>query len=413
MSMIFNSSKSAALRTFCALTCILCTELRSTAQSRIAASPRSPVFAVYLDGCAIVVLDAAATVLARISYDARVAALQISPLGELVACLSREGDLLLWNWPLGTAVQARPFDGSAYSGDDYREVDELRFSPNGKQLLVGVRGHQVRVVSSSGELEGAIDGVRNLGDCASIVWDGSGSRLAFANDVGVAILDGQTFAPVVSPGGETLGLNFHSRVECLEFNPTSPQLATGHSDGFIRITETRTGGLVQSFKHVDPFYGVLTVERGNDCTWEHSWIGWIAHSRDGTRLAYTSASGVYLGCFDLVNGERVALGPYSDGRMGVPAEIQWGPCDKRAYYGIIGGQSRLLWGDFRGRAQFGASDTSVRTVPRFGDEDVGVFLDGIALRAINGVTGDLLWSRTDAELRSARVVKLEDAMPPK
>lgn len=406
-------SHGGLVRAVTGLLIVLGAPREAAAQNALAVARDANVAVLQLDHRALVVIDTCGAVLARMAHTVAPAALEVTRSGELVSALSLDGELVLWTWRSGTVVRSLPFGAGAITDRNRRNLDELHFSPDGQRLLVGVRGTRVQVVDTQGVVVGTIDGVRPLASCASIVWDSAGERLAHANEVGVALLDGRTLVPLQAEAGAPCGQRWPARVECLEFHPSAPHLATGHADGRIHVTDVNTGSEVRSFAHDDPFYGPPPKEEVDDPFGERPWIGWLAYSRDGTRLAYTSASGVYLGCFELAHSKRIALSPYGDGRAGTPAAIEWGPRDQRVYYGFCEGAGKLSLVDLAGSARYGTLDFSWTTVPCFGNETVGFFLDRRTLRAIDGLTGEVLWSRSEHDLLESPIAGAEAAKSPR
>ena len=132
-----------------------------------------------------------------------------------------------------------------------------------------------------------------------------------------------------------------------------------------------------------------------------------SYSPDGSRLAYTSGTGVYLGVFDLASGRRIGFGPYCDGRMGEHAALRWTPDGQRVWYAFVSGVMDVHWMQFGPGQRSGGLGTK-GTAPVFGAQGRGfTCLVDARLRALDGATGETLWETTVATLGQQVATLLE------
>jgi WD40 repeat protein len=384
------SRAAAALLFTCA---VLVPVGRADAPSEFAVAREGHVAVVRLggDGGLVIVDIDEGTLLQRVSPGETIIAVDIAPRGDLVAALTVKGTLILWRWREAEIERSQPFGPVEIATEWDKQINELCFAPDGERLLVGLVGGEAKVVARTGAVLGTVRGVRKLWLNASIMWDAQGEHIGYVDATGLAVIDARTFEPLLTDTGAAFTLRPRAEIECFDFHPSAPRIATGHADARIRVTELTTGAEVQVFEHDDPFWGPPPKEpAGADPFYDLS-IGWLAFSHDGTRLAYTSVSGVHLGCFDLERGERVAMSPFGGGRMGTPATIAWGPRDRRLFYAFWGGGNTLTWVWFGAGQRYGEVAVPGCT-PHFGAGTRGVFLSQGKLRAIDGVSGELGWT---------------------
>jgi WD40 repeat protein len=391
-----RSARAQASRAAVALlvTCaVLVPAGRADAPSEFAVAREGHIAVVRLggDGGLVVVDIDDGALLQRVSPGERVTTVDITPRGDLVAALTETGTLILWHWREAEVIRSQPFGPVAISEEWDKRITDLCFAPDGERLLVGLVGGEAKVVTRTGALLGKVRGVRKLWLHDSIMWDAKGQRLAYVDAAGLSVVDARTFEPLQTESGAVFTLRPTSRIECFDFHPSAPRIATGHADARIRVTDLTTGAEVQVFEHDDPFWGPPPKEPADADPFNDMSIGWLAFSRDGTRLAYTTVSAVHLGCFDLARGERVAMSPFAGGRMGTPATIAWGPRDRCLYYAFWGGSSTLTWVWFGAGQRYGEVAAPGCT-PEFGAGTRGVFLSQGRLRAIDGVSGELAWT---------------------
>lgn len=348
----------------------------------------APIVVVGLDAGSLVVLDSAdGAVRARVDLGEALHSVDVDPSGQLVAALTSTGRLILWHWSDAAPSTTRPFGENR----SVRDGHVLAFDPTGERLLVGVVGVEAKVVARDGRELGTLPQVTDLWRHTAAQWGVGGERIAALCGNAVVVVDGRTCAPLLTNAGAPLVIETKAKITCFELHPAQPRLATGHADGRIRVHELATGAEVQCLEHVDPFWGPPPKEPLDNGFDEVPSIGWLAHSRDGSRLAYTTVSGVHLGCFDLARAERIAISPFAGGRMGVPSPITWGPGDRRVYYTF----SALHWLQFGYGPRYGDFDVRAE-LPSFGPGGAGVCLVGGDLCGFDDASGALTW-RVGAE----------------
>jgi WD40 repeat protein len=366
--------------------------LRADVLSGLAVARQDHVAVVQLGESRLVVVDVDdGTLLQRVTLRDTIAAFDIALSGDLVAALTVEGTLVLWNWRETTLARSEPFGQVEVAVHEHERPDEVRFAPDGERVLLAVVGGEAKVVSRTGTVLGTVRGVRSLRGHASIAWNAKGDRLAFVDAEGLAVVDARSFEPLRTESGAAFSVRPTAPIECFEFHPSEPRIATGHRDARIRVTDLSTGSEVQVLEHVDPMFGPPPKKPVTEYSSEQPSIGWLAHSRDGARLAYTTVNVVYFGCFDLARAERITLSELTGGSPGASSKIVWSPDDRRAYYGPWGGKRGLPWVSFDNGPRFGEADARGHA-PEFCAAKFGVFLSDGTLRALDGVTGELGWS---------------------
>lgn len=164
-------------------------------------------------------------------------AVREAPSGDLGAALTVEGTLILWNWRGTTLARSQPFSQVEVAGEEHERLDEVRFAHDGECVLLAVVGDEAKVVSRTGTVLGTVRGVRNLWGNASIAWNAQGDRLAYVDAEGLAVVDARSCEPLRTEGGAVFSVRPTARIECFEFHPSEPRIATGHRDARIRVTD--------------------------------------------------------------------------------------------------------------------------------------------------------------------------------
>ena len=132
------------------------------------------------------------------------------------------------------------------------------------------------------------DGARarlNKGSINGVAYSADSSRLAVASSIGAWVYDTAT-------DGEVALIGAHTWVNSVSFSPDGSTLATGNSDGTVRLWDAATGALQNTL----PEQGAAVRS--------------VVFSPDGSTLASASGAGVYL--WDVATSSTDPLGRHTD-----------------------------------------------------------------------------------------------------
>ena len=280
------------------------------------------------------------------------------------------------------------------------------------RLLVASAKRGIVLLSRSGERVSAITGNQGSWFGPTVAWAPDGGRFAYASEQSIHVVDACSGEAARFAGdGEEVGAvaRIAAPYEAygLAFSPDGARLASGHRDGRIRIFDLANGAELARFEHVDPIFGAPPRELVEDPFDTTVYVGELAYSPDGARLAYTTGTGVYLGVFDLASGARVGLGPDCGGRMGEPAELRWAPDGRRIWYAFVSGVMKVHWLQLGAKPDYGMLPER-GTAPVFGAAGRGfTCLSSGKLRAFDGVSLAAVWELEASSLHRSNAATHE------
>jgi WD40 repeat protein len=189
---------------------------------------------------------------------------EFSPDGKILATLSIDGSVRLWNLAsrpqFRTPVLVPPGDGA----------QSMAFSPDGKILATGYADGTVRLWNpATGQSIGAL-AFAAPGGVYSVAFSPNGKILATGNGDGtVRLWNSATDQPIGTPLTGLAG-----RATSLAFSPDDSTLATGSRDGTVRLWDVAT-----------------QVQIGPPLLSHAGFVTSVAFSSDGTTLAILSLDG--------------------------------------------------------------------------------------------------------------------------
>ncbi|MEM1450945.1 MAG: hypothetical protein AAGI22_17635 [Planctomycetota bacterium] len=334
-------------------------------------------------------------------WRARGWALDVSPDGELVALLTRDGRIYLWPWrdqeqpkPIGQLEGQAAWANSRFGG-------HVSFSPSGHRILLSHDSSDRLLLDREGNVVAAIprqrhtievddeDGWRPVmasGFRDAVAWDPTGGSFALVTEGRPAFHDATTGAPL------DVELSQHDEsVLTLAFGPDGRSLIAGTFRGHVVRWDVESGEIVWDHEHRDPFWG-LHDDNGY-------WIGLgdVAVSPDGAWVAATTTPGIHALLLDARTGERQWIGEFRGGRMGEPAPITWSRDSGCFYYAYLSGAAevvRVVLGDESDRKRSPLVIELMAGPPLdagWTGLTVGVTKEGVLARS--GSTGELRWAR--------------------
>jgi RNA polymerase sigma factor (sigma-70 family) len=185
---------------------------------------------------------------------AAISKVAFSPNGTTLACVEVDGAIRTWDWATGregTGVT------SATPGVQSR-ASVLQYSPNGRQLLVGLRESNLLCLDAATKKE-----------VWSVATKGM-SAASFSPDGRILVTGGWDHNltwrdPATGQPGRVVTMS--TVVDCVEFAPDGRTFVSAHHDGIIRLWDAETG------KPLGEWQG------HNDCVW------WARFSPDGKWVA--------------------------------------------------------------------------------------------------------------------------------
>lgn len=305
----------------------------------------------------------------------------VTPDGARLAVLDTEHGITVWNASLEDLVHIDRFVRPESASLSWRLSGKVEFSPDGKRLLAvaGARGAGLFDAQGAWVAELPVD--RRGAAATRFAWDPQSRWLAVVvgDELRLYAADSGDLKVTIAAGEDP---------RCVAVHPGGSRVATGHRDGHVRLWDAESGEQVATWKHADPM--------GFD---PEQWVAWLAFDPTGKRLAFTSASGVFLGLIELDQDTAIRYSDYCDGRAGTPAAISWDRGGRSVWWSFATGGSQLHRMGVGG-GPVAPSPLEVGDPPQFQGNGMGIVANRTTLVGFDGETGNERWRLTAGEVAS-------------
>ncbi|MCC6409931.1 MAG: PD40 domain-containing protein [Planctomycetes bacterium] len=325
------------------------------------------------------------------TFASQVWTLALDATGTRIGVLTSDGAF----WLVGLDLSSPPREvgriGGTRARDRWSSGASVLPSPDGQRWFVAASGFGALLCGERGERipiwqVASLDHVLVAAD-----WSPDGKLIAWAPLGQVRFFDadtGRESAPMIATD---------SLVLCLRFHPDGRRLVTGHQDAHARVwdLETRRTLLDEPFPGI--VLGLETAKPLLDDSFHDMWassssIADARFSPDGSRLAYSTVSGVFVVVLDLASKHRIYESGHLGGRMGEPAELTWSGDSRRVWHSFASSVCELDGVELEPKVRELGMRVDSGPV-RAGSSGVGISIHYEGAHGIDTGTGFVLWRR--------------------